>query len=80
MFCNAGLGICYSEPRIGLWIVPKPDADCDSVDITVDAAEFSVCRIYAGDLPNCIIGYEGSGDYSWIGRHEYGITRDATMV
>ena len=57
MFCYAGPGICHSEPRIGLWIVPKSHADSDCVDITVDAAEFSVCRVYAGDLPNSTIGY-----------------------
>ena len=57
MFCNARLGFCYSEPGIGMWIVPKPHANSDSVDITVDTAEFSVCRVYAGDFPNGIVGY-----------------------
>ena len=57
MFCYAGPGICHSEPRIGVWIIPKSHADSDCVDITVDAVEFSVRRVYAGDLPNSTIGH-----------------------
>lgn len=57
MLCYARLGLGHSEPRIGMWIIPKPHADCDCIDIAVDAAEFGVCRVYAGDLPNSIIGY-----------------------
>jgi Cation transporting ATPase, C-terminus len=57
MFCHARLGICHSEPRIGMRIFSKPHADCDCIDITVDAAEFSVCRVYAGGLPNSIVAY-----------------------
>lgn len=51
----------HSKPRIGLWAIPKQDADHNGLDFTDHTAGTRVHRLPTEDIQDGLPGFRGPG-------------------